>query len=153
MRLLLTLLPRFTFVSSRVKVRSRFPKIINIVLTATIRTAITCCIVTPFMSTYFFSMHSILSGNSLASTWEHLQQALPQSWKWTLRYWPVVNAINFSVVPIKFRAMFQTFAGLVWQVYLAWLNRRMMDLEKAEKGQCEGTEGPLVMMSQAPMSI
>lgn len=153
MRILLTALSRFTFISTRVKVRSGLPKIINAVLTATIRTAITCCIVTPLMSTYFFSMHSVLSGNTLASTWDHLKQTLPQTWKWTFRYWPVVNAINFSVVPTQLRGIFQNFAALVWQVYLAWLNRRMVDLEKAEEEQREGTEESIVMMSQAPLPI
>lgn len=103
------------------------------------------------MSAYFFSMHSIMSGNSLASTWEHLQHAFPQTLKWTFRYWPVVNAMNFAIVPTQFRGVFQALAGLVWQTYLAWLNRRTMDMEKAEEGQCERAEEPMVEMSQAPL--
>lgn len=92
-----------------------------------------------------------MSGNSLASTWEHLQHAFPQTLKWTFRYWPVVNAMNFAIVPTQFRGVFQALAGLVWQTYLAWLNRRTMDMEKAEEGLCERAEEPMVEMSQAPL--
>jgi hypothetical protein len=140
MNIFLTVFPRFIFVSSRVNVRFGVSNIIDAVLTATLRTAITCCIVTPSMSTYFFSMNSILSGSSVARTWEHLEKTLPQSLKWTFRYWPVVNAINFSVVPVQLRGVFQAFAGLVWQTYLAWLNRRMMgkDSEKAAQRTLAG---------------
>lgn len=115
------------------------------------RTAITCCIVTPVMTVYFFSMQSILSGHSLASTWEHLQKTLPRSWKSAFRYWPAVNAINFSVVPVQFRAIFQAFAGLVWQTYLAWMNKQAMYLDKSENGHCLGREESVVMKSQGTM--
>ncbi|KAI7780564.1 Mpv17/PMP22 family protein [Diaporthe eres] len=117
------------------------------------RTSITCCIVTPVLSVYFFSMQYILSGHSLSSTWEHLQQTLPQSWKSAFRYWPIVNAINFSVVPTQFRGIFQAFSGLVWQTYLAWMNRHIMDLEKSKDGQCQGTEESIVMKSQGRMPV
>lgn len=115
------------------------------------RTALTCCIATPVMSTYFFGMQSILSGHNVASTWQHLQQTLPQSLKSAFQYWPVVNAINFSVVPIQFRGVFQAFGGLVWQTYLAWINKHIMDLEKTENDQCQGTEDLNLMKSQGPM--
>ncbi|KAG8163307.1 hypothetical protein KVR01_006604 [Diaporthe batatas] len=144
-------IPMFSFISTRVQVRSGLPKVINTILTATIRTAITCCFITPAMSAYFFSMHSIMLGNSMASTWEHLQYTFPKSLEWTFRYWPMVNVINFSLIPIQFRGSFQALAGLVWQTYLAWLNRRTMDMEKVEEGQCECTEESNVLMSQAPL--
>lgn len=153
MKFLLTVSPRFTLVSTRLKVGSRLPKTMNAILTTAVRTAATCCIMTPVMSTYFFSMQSILSGHSLASTWEHLQQTLPRSWKSAFGYWPVVNAVNFSVVPTQLRGIFQAFAGLVWQTYLAWLSRRTMDLDEADKGRCQGIEEPIVMKSQAPMPV
>lgn len=108
---------------------------------------------TPVISAYFFSMQCILSGHNLASTWEHLQQTLPHSLKLAFRYWPVVNAINFSVVPTQFRGIFQAFSGLVWQTYLAWMNRHIMDLEKTEDGQFQGREKSIVMKSQGPMPV
>lgn len=145
---LLTMSPRFTFISTRFKARPGLPKTINIILTATMRTIITCCILTPVISVYFFSMQSILSGHNLASTWEHLQQTLPRSWESAFKYWPVVNAINFSVVPTQYRGIFQALAGLLWQTYLAWMNKHMMNLGKAENGQCQGTEESIVMKSQ-----
>lgn len=148
----LTASRRFAFISTRVKGRPGLPRIINGILTTTVRTAITCCLVTPAMSIYFFSMQSILSGHNIASTWEHLQHTLPQSWKSAFRYWPVVNAINFSVVPAPLRGIFQAFAGLAWQTYLAWMNQHVMGLEKTENGQRQGTEES-IPESQGPMPV
>ena len=125
---LLTMSLRFTFISTHFKARPGLPKIIKIVLTATMRTIITCCVLTPVLSVYFFSMQSILSGHNLVSTREHLQQTLPRSWKSAFKYWPVVNAINFSVVPTQYRGIFQAFAGMLWQTYLAWMKKNIMNL-------------------------
>lgn len=150
---MLTVSPRFTIVSTRVIIRSGSSKTLNAIITTATCTAMTCCIVTPVMSAYFFSMQSILSGHDLASTWGHLQQTLPQSWKSAFRYWPVVNTINFSVVPVHIRGIFQALSGLIWQTHLAWLNRRMMDLEVAEKGQSQGAGQSIVMKSETPMPV
>lgn len=148
---LLTMSPRFTFISTRFKASPGLPKIINIILTATMRTIITCCVLTPVISVYFFTMQCILSGHNIASTWEHLKQTLPESWKSAFKYWPVVNAINFSVVPTQYRGIFQAFAGLFWQTYLAWMNKHIMNLDRAENGERQDTEEPIVMKSQGPI--
>ncbi|KAL4762606.1 exonuclease V [Aspergillus foveolatus] len=61
---------------------------------------------TPVFNTYFFSVHSLLSGASLEETWERLKVALPRSIVNSAKFWPMVTAFSFMYVPPQFRNVF-----------------------------------------------
>ncbi|KAL4866436.1 hypothetical protein BDV12DRAFT_133087 [Aspergillus spectabilis] len=79
---------------------------------------------TPVFNTYFFSVHSILSGASLEETYERLKVALPRSIVNSAKFWPMVTAFSFVYVPPQFRNVFSGVIAVGWQTYLSWLNQR-----------------------------
>ncbi|KAL4743242.1 hypothetical protein BDV11DRAFT_178599 [Aspergillus similis] len=79
---------------------------------------------TPVFNTYFFSVHSLLSGASLEETWERLKVALPRSIVNSAKFWPMVTAFSFMYVPPQFRNVFSGCIAVGWQTYLSWLNQK-----------------------------
>ncbi|ODM18665.1 hypothetical protein SI65_05282 [Aspergillus cristatus] len=88
---------------------------------------------TPVFNTYFFSVHSLLSGASLEDTWERLKKALPVSVTNSVKLWPAVTAFSFMYVPPQFRNVFSGIIAVGWQTYLSWLNQKAArEVEVAE---------------------
>ncbi|KAE8316757.1 hypothetical protein BDV39DRAFT_165833 [Aspergillus sergii] len=79
---------------------------------------------TPVFNTYFFSVHSLLSGATLEETWERLKKALPVSITNSAKLWPAVTAFSFMYVPAQFRNIFSGVIAVGWQTYLSWLNQK-----------------------------
>ncbi|KAF7597525.1 hypothetical protein BBP40_000003 [Aspergillus hancockii] len=79
---------------------------------------------TPVFNTYFFSVHSLLSGATLEETWERLKKALPVSITNSAKLWPAVTAFSFMYVPPQFRNIFSGVIAVGWQTYLSWLNQK-----------------------------
>ena len=88
---------------------------------------------TPVFNTYFFSVHSLLSGASLEETFERLKKALPVSITNSVKLWPAVTAFSFMYVPPQFRNVFAGCIAVGWQTYLSWLNQKAArEVEVAE---------------------
>ncbi|KAL2823345.1 hypothetical protein BDW59DRAFT_148743 [Aspergillus cavernicola] len=79
---------------------------------------------TPVFNSYFFSVHSLLSGASLEETFERLKVALPRSIVNSAKFWPMVTAFSFMYVPPQFRNVFSGCIAVGWQTYLSWLNQK-----------------------------
>ncbi|KAL5364704.1 hypothetical protein BJX96DRAFT_138203 [Aspergillus floccosus] len=91
---------------------------------------------TPVFNTYFFSVHSLLSGASLEETWERLKKALPVSITNSAKLWPAVTAFSFMYVPPQFRNIFSGCIAVGWQTYLSWLNQKAArEVEAAEQAE------------------
>jgi hypothetical protein len=54
------------------------------------------------------------------TTQTHPAEALTTNWK----VWPVIQGVNFSIVPLAYRLPFQQTAGMAWSGYLSLLNAR-----------------------------
>ena len=88
---------------------------------------------TPVFNTYFFSVHSLLSGASFEETFERLKKALPVSINNSVKLWPAVTAFSFMYVPPQFRNVFAGCIAVGWQTYLSWLNQKAArEVEVAE---------------------
>ena len=40
----------------------------------------------------------------------------------SLKFWPFVSVINFSLIPIHFRIVFVNFFAIIWQTYLSFVS-------------------------------
>lgn len=88
---------------------------------------------TPVFNTYFFSVHSLLSGASFEETFERLKKAFPVSITNSVKLWPAVTAFSFMYVPPQFRNVFAGCIAVGWQTYLSWLNQKAArEVEVAE---------------------
>ena len=88
------------------------------------RVAVNQAVFAPTFNTYYFGMQALLSGASVAETWERVRITVPESFLNSIKLWPAVTAFNFSFVPMQFRAIFAGSIAIGWQSYLSWLNRR-----------------------------
>ncbi|CAN8102038.1 unnamed protein product [Discula destructiva] len=84
---------------------------------------------TPLFNSYFFGMQALLAGDTLVECWERIKRTVPTSMKNSVKLWPIVTAINFTMVPIEFRSVFAGVIAVGWQTYLSWLNRLAEDHE------------------------
>lgn len=80
---------------------------------------------TPVFNTYFFTMQSLLSGESVEDTLVRLQLALPTSIANGVKVWTGVAIISFMYVPPQFRSVFSGCIAVVWQTYLSWMNQNV----------------------------
>ena len=81
-------------------------------------------------------MQAALSGEPPSVVLHRIQETVPQSVVSSAKFWPVVTAVNFAVVPAHLRFMVSGGFAVVWQTYLSFVNRR---------AEIEGPVGGLVM--------
>lgn len=107
---------------------------------------------TPLFNTYFFGLHSLLSGASVAETVTRIQNTVPISVVNSCKIWPAVTAFMFAFVPVQYRNIFGGSIAIGWQAYLSLLNQRaarkeggeeeaastvaVVRRERAEEGKC-----------------
>ncbi|CAK7264711.1 hypothetical protein SEPCBS119000_001133 [Sporothrix epigloea] len=87
---------------------------------------------TPINNTYFFGMQALLAGETLATTWERVQQTVPVSALNSLKVWPAVTVFSFTFVPLEYRSIFAGVFNIGWQTYLMYLNRKVEDATHVE---------------------
>ncbi|OOQ90350.1 putative integral membrane protein, Mpv17/PMP22 family [Penicillium brasilianum] len=107
---------------------------------------------TPVFNTYFFSVHSLLSGATLEETWERLKKALPVSVTNSAKLWPAVTAFSIIYIPAQFRNVFAGVIAVGWQTYLSWLNQkaaREVLVEENEAMSVQAMAGNLVPATSA----
>ncbi|KAL4504130.1 hypothetical protein ABPG72_020968 [Tetrahymena utriculariae] len=71
-----------------------------------------------FMVVNYVEYQSIEKG--ITSIKEKSFETMIANWK----LWPAAQMINFSVVPIPYRVLFANFVGLIWNIYLSWIQHR-----------------------------
>lgn len=82
----------------------------------------------------YFVWRSVLEGSDVRGKLEHQwMPALQASWS----FWPLVNIVNFGMVPLPYRVLYNNGLSLVWNAYLSSANDRRVEL--GEKAATEGT--------------
>jgi len=77
----------------------------------------------PLLNMLFFTFMAILDGQPSRAPTDiknTLWPALKASWK----YWPLVQYINFTFVPVPLRNLFGSLAAFLWNIYFAVLTQR-----------------------------
>jgi protein Mpv17 len=81
----------------------------------------------------YFTWRTLLEGKGLDGVHDKLQHtwkgALLASW----HFWPLVNIVNFSVVPVQYRVLYNNSLSFLWNGYLTQLNAKRLLQEVAEK--------------------
>lgn len=74
----------------------------------------------PSFTCIFFAASLLQSGDfSLKAWWNKIRNDLPGAWLAGVGYWPIVDLISYSVIPVKLIPLFVNMASLVWTVYLS----------------------------------
>ncbi|KAI1001552.1 hypothetical protein K3495_g6648 [Podosphaera aphanis] len=96
---------------------------------------------TPVNNLYYFSMHSLLAGNSLADTWEHLKRTVPTSIYTSCQFWPIMTAFSFTFIEPQYRSVCVGLITIGWQTYLSYLNRKS-EADRARRTREMSLENP-----------
>ena len=75
----------------------------------------------PFIIFFFYSLSGILAGKELREVKLLLQERYIKTMLTAYKIWPLVQAVNFSVVPLQHRANFVQLVSLCWNMYLSWM--------------------------------
>ena len=75
----------------------------------------------PFIIFFFYSLSGILAGKELCEVKLLLQERYIKTMLTAYKIWPLVQAVNFSVVPLQHRANFVQLVSLCWNMYLSWM--------------------------------
>mmetsp|Transcript_20075 Transcript_20075/g.28267 ORF Transcript_20075/g.28267 Transcript_20075/m.28267 type:complete len:183 (-) Transcript_20075:764-1312(-) len=86
-----------------------------------------------FLFLYLTSLR-MLQGVKPADALAFTKRAFPTVITANLKFWPIVDLLNFSFVPTQYRVLFANLAGLIWTVYLVWKTRQLK-LRKKKRRQ------------------
>lgn len=75
----------------------------------------------PFAMASFFFFMTLLDGGTIEDAKMEVKEKFVSTWKIAVMVWPVLQTINYCVIPAKNRLIFVSFAGLVWTTYLAYI--------------------------------
>ena len=79
----------------------------------------------PSFTCIFFAVSLMQSGAfSLGNWWSKIRKDLPVAWLAGAGYWPLVDLVSYSVVPVKWIPLFVNFCSLIWTIYLSLVANR-----------------------------
>lgn len=79
----------------------------------------------PSFTCIFFATSLLQSGQfSLGSWWRKIKSDLPGAWIAGAGFWPLVDVVSYSMVPVKWIPLFINLCSLVWTVYLSLVANR-----------------------------
>lgn len=51
--------------------------------------------------------------------WGKIRNDLPGAWLAGIGYWPLVDLLSYSVIPVKWIPLFVNAASFIWTIYLS----------------------------------
>jgi protein Mpv17 len=74
----------------------------------------------PSFTCIFFATILLQSGDfSIKNWWEKIRNDLPGAWLAGIGYWPIVDLLSYSVIPVKWIPLFVNMASFIWTIYLS----------------------------------
>ncbi|KAI0848005.1 hypothetical protein F5Y00DRAFT_96602 [Daldinia vernicosa] len=104
------------------------------ILSLGVKIVVNQLVFTPTFNSYFFGAQALLSGDSLAETWDRIRRTVPISWLNAWKLWPAVTAFTFTFIPIEYRSVVSGVVAVGWQTYLSYLNRQAEIQEELAHG-------------------
>lgn len=84
----------------------------------------------PLFTCIFFATSLMQSGTFNFGTWgKKIKADLPSAWLSGTGFWPLVDLISFSIVPVKYIPLFVNFCSFVWTIYLSMVANRSVQKE------------------------
>jgi len=74
----------------------------------------------PSFTCIFFATILMQSGNFSLKTWgQKIRNDLPGAWLAGIGYWPIVDLLSYSIIPVKWIPLFINMASFIWTIYLS----------------------------------
>ena len=104
----------YSFLNKVVTFKAAMPRVAaSMVLDALLFTPVACA--------GYFAFRACLENKVDQLKWK-LETKLPEAIQSSWSFWPIFNVINFSLVPLQFRVLYNNFLSIIWQSYLSLLN-------------------------------
>lgn len=110
----------------------KFVTIQNPLLRLMVQLLLDAMIFSPLTISGYFSMRSILEGSGLPGAYHKLSTRFVPTLVSSWQFWPVVNAVNFGLVPLPFRVLYGNVLGLFWTGYLTFVNSKKISPKSSE---------------------
>ena len=104
----------------------------NAVVGVVLRLLLDSIIFSPLTIAGFFTMNSLIQAGpsraNLNKVVSVIHEKLATKWRkavlaaWS--FWPVVNIVNFSMVPLNYRVLYANIMALLWTGYLSFVNHQ-----------------------------
>ncbi|XP_058442678.1 mpv17-like protein [Malaya genurostris] len=78
----------------------------------------------PFAGTSFFFGMSLLEQKTVTESIEEVKSKFPETYKVGICVWPIIQTINFSLIPEHNRVPFVSVCSLLWTTFLAYMKQR-----------------------------
>jgi len=75
----------------------------------------------PFTIVSFYFGMNLLEGNGTSKAVEEAKTKFFPTWKTAVTFWPFVQTINYSIVPLHNRVVFSGIASFIWTIYLSFM--------------------------------
>lgn len=72
----------------------------------------------------FFSFMGAMEGMPSEDIKLKIQDKWPESYLFGCVFWPILNCVNFAIVPPMYRVPYVATSGCVWNSFLSWTNSR-----------------------------
>eukprot|EP00980_Cylindrotheca_fusiformis_P016685 scaffold5024_cov136-Cylindrotheca_fusiformis.AAC.14 len=76
----------------------------------------------PVVVSGYFALRSILEGTGWKGIREKWSTRLFSTVVGAWKFWPAVNVVNFSIVPMEFRVLYINVLSVFWSGYLTYVN-------------------------------
>ncbi|XP_036320218.1 PXMP2/4 family protein 4-like [Rhagoletis pomonella] len=80
----------------------------------------------PFAGTSFFFIMGLLEGRTPKEAVQEVKDKFPKAFEAGICVWPIVQTINFSMVPEHHRVVFVSICSLAWTTFLAYIQEKDM---------------------------
>lgn len=85
----------------------------------------------PSFTCIFFATSLIQSGQFSLKAWgQKIKSDLPGAWLAGAGFWPLVDLVSYSMIPVKWIPLFINMCSLVWTVYLSLIANRSQNKNK-----------------------
>jgi protein Mpv17 len=79
----------------------------------------------PLFTCIFFATSLLQAGTFSLGNWaSKIKTDLPGAWLAGASFWPLVDLVSYSVVPVKYIPLFVNMCSLVWTIYLSTIANR-----------------------------
>ncbi|XP_054728905.1 mpv17-like protein [Anastrepha obliqua] len=87
----------------------------------------------PFAATSFFFIMSLLEGRTRSEAVQEVKDKFPKAFETGICIWPIIQTINFSMVPEQHRVVFVSICSLAWTTFLAYIQEKNMHEDEVDE--------------------
>ncbi|KAK8407300.1 hypothetical protein O3P69_002095 [Scylla paramamosain] len=80
----------------------------------------------PFAYAQFYVCINLMEGKSWEECINQCRSKIPQTWKTGICIWPLIQTVNFWIIPMKHRVSFVAFFSYLWNTFLSYMHHKLV---------------------------